>query len=79
MNKIKLPRREVLGAAFAAAVSGTLPADWRPGEFKIHFIHTGVGECLFFVFPDGTTLMLDCGDHAALTRLDTSYFYNCYR
>lgn len=86
MNEIELSRREMLGAAFAAACSGLLPAvagekavtvgetlaDWRPGELKIHFIHTGVGECQFFVFPDGTTLMLDCGDHAALTRLENA-------
>jgi len=39
----------------------TLPP-WRPGELDIHFIHTGVGEQTFFVFPDGTTMLLDCGD-----------------
>jgi beta-lactamase superfamily II metal-dependent hydrolase len=27
----------------------------------IHFIHTGQGECTFFIFPDGTTMLLDCG------------------
>ena len=35
---------------------------WRPGEFDIHFIQTGVGEQTFFIFPDGTTMLLDCGD-----------------
>lgn len=49
------------------AGGGTL-APWAPGELKIHFIHTGVGECQFFVFPDGTTMLLDCGDQAAVTR-----------
>ena len=34
---------------------------WMPGEMDIHFIHTGVGEQTFFVFPDGTTMLLDCG------------------
>jgi hypothetical protein len=34
---------------------------WRPGEMDIHFIHTGQGECTFFIFPDGTTMLLDCG------------------
>ena len=34
---------------------------WQPGELDIHFIHTGVGEQTFFVFPDGTTMLLDCG------------------
>lgn len=78
-------RREMLGLISASAVFGTCGAvgkadapdkgvlePWKPGELKIHFIHTGVGECQFMVFPDGTTLMLDCGDHAAMTRLDLS-------
>lgn len=73
----------MLGVAACTALSGTLgatggrsgggkPAPWRPGELKIHVISTGVGECQFFVFPDGTTLLLDCGDHAALTRKELS-------
>jgi len=62
-------RREFLfsSAAFAAAgcvtgdrIGSTLPA-WHEGELDIHFIHTGTGEQTFFVFPDGTTLLLDCG------------------
>ena len=40
---------------------GAAPA-WKPGELDIHFIHTGVGEQTFFIFPDGTTMLLDCGD-----------------
>ena len=35
---------------------------WRPGELDIHFIQTGCGEQTFFIFPDGTTMLLDCGD-----------------
>ena len=41
---------------------------WHPGEFQIHFIHTGVAESIFLVFPDSTTMLLDCGDQAAITR-----------
>ena len=43
---------------------------WSPGEFQVHFIYTGVGESMFIIFPDSTTMLLDCGDHAAVTRLD---------
>ncbi len=32
------------------------------GELQIHYIHTGVGEQIFHVFPDGTTMLLDCGE-----------------
>lgn len=43
-------------------VSGPRYAGWKPGEFDIHFIHTGEGEQTFFMFPDGTTMLLDCGE-----------------
>ncbi len=43
---------------------------WSPGDYQVHFIHTGVGEAIFHIFPDGTTMLIDCGDHPALTRLD---------
>ena len=35
---------------------------WRPGHFQIHMIYTGTCESLFLIFPDSTTLLLDCGD-----------------
>lgn len=36
--------------------------NWRKGELQIHYIYTGVGEQIFHIFPDGTTLLIDCGD-----------------
>lgn len=39
----------------------TLPP-WQQGWFDIHHISTGKGECQFLVFPDGTTMVIDCGD-----------------
>lgn len=47
-----------------------LKLKWKPGEFQVHFIYTGVAESMFLIFPDSTTMLLDCGDHAAVTRLD---------
>ncbi|MCR5561523.1 MAG: MBL fold metallo-hydrolase [Bacteroidales bacterium] len=41
---------------------------WKEGEFQIHFIYTGVAESLFLIFPDSTTMLLDCGDFDALAR-----------
>jgi glyoxylase-like metal-dependent hydrolase (beta-lactamase superfamily II) len=35
---------------------------WKPGELQVHAIHTGRGEALFSIFPDATTMLLDCGD-----------------
>lgn len=52
--------------------SGQRWQGWRPGEYQVHFIHTGVGEAIFNIFPDGTTMLIDCGDHPALTRLNLS-------
>lgn len=52
--------------------SGLVPGQkwtgWKKGHFQIHFIYTGVGESAFYIFPDGTTMLLDCGDHDAIGR-----------
>jgi hypothetical protein len=37
-------------------------APWKEGYLDIHHINTGSGNCTFFVFPDGTTLLLDAGE-----------------
>ena len=39
---------------------------WR--QFQVHFIYTGVAESMFWILPDGTTMLLDCGDHKAWAR-----------
>lgn len=41
---------------------------WKKGHFQIHFIYTGAGESMFWLMPDGTSMLLDCGDMAAITR-----------
>ncbi|RYF59440.1 MAG: hypothetical protein EOO39_33220, partial [Cytophagaceae bacterium] len=42
------------------------PADtslrWQSGYLDIHHINTGRGNSTFFIFPDGTTMLLDAGD-----------------
>ena len=37
-------------------------AGWKEGDLDLHFIATGSSENMFYVFPDGTTMLLDCGD-----------------
>ena len=58
-------------AAFAALGNVTCQAAgadarwrnaWKPGHFQVHMIYTGAAESLFLVFPDGTSMLLDCGD-----------------
>ena len=49
------------------AVGEVYPA-WKPGHFQIHMIYTGVAESQFLLFPDGTSILIDCGDHPACKR-----------
>ena len=52
------------GTARPTRVGEPHPA-WMPGHFQIHMIYTGVAESQFLIFPDGTSLLIDCGDHPA--------------
>lgn len=54
------------------AMVGRLWRGWKEGEFQIHFIYTGVAESMFLIFPDGTTMLLDCGDFDAAARGEKS-------
>lgn len=46
----------------AASEVGKPYVGWKEGEMDLHFILTGVGESMFQIYPDGTTLLLDAGD-----------------
>ncbi len=35
---------------------------WKEGELDLHFISTGCGENMFYLLPDGTTVLNDTGD-----------------
>ena len=52
----------------AHPLAGKKLPPWKRGEFQVHFIYTGVAESMFWIMPDGTTMLLDCGDHAAWKR-----------
>ena len=60
------------GAAFLKGKThpeaGKVWRGWKKGRFQVHFIYTGVSESAFYIFPDGTTMLLDCGDHNAIGR-----------
>jgi beta-lactamase superfamily II metal-dependent hydrolase len=56
----------LLQQAQAQVTAGeTLPA-WSPGYLDIHKINTGKGDAALFIFPDGTTMLLDAGGPARL-------------
>ncbi len=40
---------------------------WSRGQFQVHVIYTGAAESLFLIFPDGTTMLLDCGEQDTLS------------
>jgi beta-lactamase superfamily II metal-dependent hydrolase len=57
--------RTILRLLLAFGVTLTASADtlppWTRGTLDIHQISTGRGNAAFFVFPDGTTMLVDAG------------------
>ena len=45
----------------AQQVGQPLP-NWQAGYLDIHHINTGHGDAAFYIFPDGTTMLLDAGE-----------------
>ena len=62
------PWQEAWARGKKHAAVGKVWQGWKQGEFQVHFIYTGVAESMFFIMPDGTTMLLDCGDHNAIGR-----------
>lgn len=71
---MQMDRRTFIGGAMASVFAGcdwsrafrspdvgSKWLGWRPGEYQVHFIYTGRCESSFHIFPDGTSLLLDCG------------------
>ena len=46
----------------AQEVGQVLPL-WKEGYLDIHHINTGKGDAAFFMLPDGTTMLVDAGEH----------------
>lgn len=53
-------------SAGVVEVGQTLPL-WSEGELDIHAISTGRGECLYYIMPDGTTMVVDAGEFSRET------------
>ena len=51
----------VYTSVMAQAVGQVLPP-WQTGYLDIHHINTGHGDAAFYIFPDGTTMLLDAGE-----------------
>ena len=52
---------QICGLAQAGTVGEALPA-WQEGYLDLHHINTGSGNSAFYIFPDGTTMLLDAGE-----------------
>jgi len=63
------------GGLFAGTVlaeeAGQEIAPWTPGTLDIHQISTGRGNAGLYIFPDGTTLLVDAGEIARKTPRHT--------
>jgi hypothetical protein len=47
-----------------AQAAGEVLTPWTPGTMEIHQISTGRGNSALFIFPDGTTMLVDAGAQA---------------
>ncbi len=57
--------------ARAEDVAGTPLSAWQPGSVDIHQISTGRGNAGLYIFPDGTTLLVDAGELPTKTAQHT--------
>lgn len=55
-----------LATAQKVEIGNVLP-EWSEGYLDIHAINTGRGEQTFFIFPDGTTMLVDAGEFPSTT------------
>jgi beta-lactamase superfamily II metal-dependent hydrolase len=64
------PAQTRSSAQAAPGIVGQVLPRWQPGTLDIHQIATGRGNAAFAMFPDGTTLLVDAGDAAAIPHAD---------
>jgi hypothetical protein len=56
--------KPIAAANQTVEIGKPLPA-WSKGTVEIHHINTGRGDSIFYVLPDGTTMLVDTGDGSA--------------
>lgn len=54
---------EPMGLAAADDAAGGRLPPWRKGELQVHFLYAGSSESVFMIMPDGTSMLVDCGDY----------------
>jgi hypothetical protein len=79
MKHFALPLLALVPALLAQDTVGRELSPWQPGMLEIHQISTGRGNSGLYIFPDGTTMLVDAGENARKTprhtpdRPDTSH------
>jgi hypothetical protein len=58
----------ILVSSWTLAQTSSLPV-WQEGYLDIHHISTGSGNAAFFIFPDGTSMILDVGEVDRVARM----------
>ena len=58
-------------ALLAQDAVGRELSEWQPGMLEIHQISTGRGNAGLYIFPDGTTMLVDAGEIASKTERHT--------
>jgi glyoxylase-like metal-dependent hydrolase (beta-lactamase superfamily II) len=65
----------LLSAASLATAADDVPGreitPWQPGMLEIHQISSGRGNSGLYIFPDGTTMLVDAGEHSSKTPKHT--------
>ena len=67
---VKITGYETVKGVETSWTPGAWSADraWRKGHYQVHYVYTGRSECMFHIFPDGTSMLLDCGDSMRFFR-----------
>ncbi len=75
MNVERLLFLLLAGAAAPTLLGQDTPGSelspWQPGTLEIHQISTGRGNSGLYIFPDGTTMLVDAGENAQKTARHT--------
>lgn len=58
IDEINYENKTGEGTQTGSLIGKTLP-DWQEGYLDIHAINTGRGESTLYIFPDGTTMLVD--------------------
>lgn len=71
MKHFALPLLALASALVAQDTVGRELSPWQPGTLEIHQISTGRGNSGLYIFPDGTTMLVDAGENARKTPRHT--------